>query len=60
MQKTYNVNGHKITVKVRRNAAGHAVRVTDNRGNKQSCSFLTLDPDLAHERAYIKFIKTYC
>jgi hypothetical protein len=58
-QQTFNVDGHKITVKATRNVHGFRVLAKDNRGNRDSRCFMTLDIDVAIERGYVNFVQRF-
>ena len=65
-QETFNVNGHKITVVIKRrsqvgNFAGYAADITDNKGNEMNIpSIHKLLPEEAQEYAYVKFVQEHC
>lgn len=57
-QMTLNVNGHRITVKARRGPQGFRTAVTSNKEDTTMRGLvMTLDPDEALERAYVRYVK---
>ena len=64
-QRTFDVDGHKITVKVSTrsyigNFIGYSAKIHDNRESEMTIPMLhVLFPDEAIEMAYVKFIKQH-
>jgi len=65
-QKTFNVNGHKITVVIKTrtnvgNFIGYSAEVTDNLGNSLKIPMIAnLNFKSAQETAYVRFVQKYC
>lgn len=64
-QKTFNVDGHKITVTVTRKTYMHSnngfkMHVVDNRGNELKIPhYFVLEANKAIEKAYFDFVEKY-
>ena len=59
MQTTITVNGHKIKVTSNRNRNGCFARAEDNRGNVHKQNYMTLDPQVAADRAFANFVANF-
>jgi len=65
-QETFDVEGHRITVVIKRksqvgNFAGYRAEVSDNRGNSLDIPHINkLFPEEAQEYAYVKFVQKFC